>query len=224
MSASVTVNNNTELNLKINEIFYSLQGETSSTGYPTVFIRLTGCPLRCTYCDTSYAFSKGEMLSVIEILRKVGKYRPSYITVTGGEPLAQKNCLKLLNMLCDKYQDVSLETSGAMSIEKVDARVRKIIDIKTPGSGEANRNLISNLKLVKKTDEIKFVICNHADFIWASNFVEEHKLINTCDVIFSPSHNELQIKELAEWVLQANMKIRVQTQLHKIIWGDEPGK
>ncbi|MBT4884754.1 MAG: 7-carboxy-7-deazaguanine synthase QueE [Legionellales bacterium] len=224
MSASVIAKNNTEINLKINEIFYSLQGETSSTGYPTVFIRLTGCPLRCTYCDTSYAFSKGEMLSVPEILNKVKKHNTSHITVTGGEPLAQKNCLKLLTLLCDQYQDVSLETSGAMPIGKVDPRVRKIIDIKTPDSGEMHRNLISNLALIKTTDEIKFVICSHTDFIWATNFVVKHDLINITDVIFSPSHNAIEIKDLAEWVLQSNMKIRVQMQLHKIIWGDEPGK
>lgn len=220
MSSSVTV----EATLKINEIFYSLQGETSTAGYPTAFIRLTGCPLRCSYCDSAYAFHKGSKITVAEILNTVSSYNPSYITVTGGEPLAQKSVHILLKNLCDLYENVSIETSGALAIDSIDSRVNIILDIKTPASGEMHKNLLSNLSRLKASDEIKFVICNKQDFVWAQQFIEENLTTIEANILFSPSHQELTLLELAEWILSANLKVRLQTQLHKHIWGDVPGK
>lgn len=224
MSKLVTTQNKAELKLKIKEIFYSIQGETSSSGYPTVFVRLTGCPLRCNYCDSSYAFSGGSLMTLNAILDKVASYNAKYITVTGGEPLAQKNCLPLLKELCDKYQDVSLETSGAIDISSTDIRVRRIVDIKTPDSGEVTKNYLDNIKHLKDGDEVKFVLCSHNDFLWAKGFVETHELIGKAPVLFSPSYKELSIKDLAAWILEHNLDVRLQDQLHKAIWGDIPGK
>ncbi|MEE3003043.1 MAG: radical SAM protein [Pseudomonadota bacterium] len=212
-----------DLSLKINEIFYSIQGESNSSGYPTLFIRLTGCPLRCNYCDTSYAFSEGKMMSISDILAAGQIYKPSFITVTGGEPLAQRNCLELLKLLCDKYENVSLETSGAISTRDVDCRVRKIIDIKTPDSGEEKKNYLKNLNYLQDKDELKFVICSKSDFLWSVDFLKKFN-IDLSQVTFSPSHEQINIKELAELMLEFNVKVKLQSQLHKIIWGNVPGK
>lgn len=211
------------LTLKINEIFYSLQGESSYAGYPTVFVRLTGCPLRCQYCDTEYAFYAGEKKSISDILQTVRASRVDYVCVTGGEPLAQKNCLALLNELCDEDYRVSLETSGAMDIKPVDDRVSCILDLKTPGSGEVARNLMDNLQHLRKHDEVKFVICNRNDYDWSINIMKDHKLRERCEVLFSPSYAELEARQLAEWILEDKLPVRFQTQLHKQLWGDEPG-
>jgi 7-carboxy-7-deazaguanine synthase len=224
MSQLDTVKTKEELKLRISEIFYSIQGETKSSGYPTVFIRLTGCPLRCLYCDTSYAFTGGKMETIESILKQVKKYNAHHITVTGGEPLAQRNCLALLELLCDNYKDVSLETSGALDISEVDMRVRCVLDIKTPDSGEESKNYLANLDKIKTSDEIKFVICSKNDYNWAVSFVEKYELLTKAPVIFSPSHNTLDIRDLAEWIIETNINVRLQTQLHKIIWGDMPGK
>jgi len=209
--------------LKVHEIFYSLQGESRSVGWPTVFIRLTGCPLRCQYCDTEYAFTGGEWMSLDEIIAVVNQYRTRHVTVTGGEPLAQKACLLLLSLLADKDLRVSLETSGALDVSAVDPRVVKVLDIKTPGSGEAARNLWSNLDHLSPRDQIKFVICNHDDYDWCKQIIAEHALLSRCEVLFSPSHNELPAKDLAEWILADQLPVRFQTQLHKQLWGDLPG-
>lgn len=209
--------------LRITEIFYSLQGETSRMGLPTVFVRLTGCPLRCGYCDSEYAFYGGETLSFAEILQKIAVFSPRFVCVTGGEPLAQKNCLAFLSLLCDQGYSVSLETSGALSIEAVDPRVSCIVDIKTPGSGEEARNLWSNMALLKPDDEVKFVLCNEADYMWARSILREKSLDQRCPVIFSPVWETLKPVDLAEWVLRDHLPVRVQVQLHKILWGDIPG-
>ena len=224
MSELVSTQNRTELKLKIKEIFYSIQGETSSSGYPTVFVRLTGCPLRCHYCDSSYAFSGGSLMTLSAILEKVASYNAKHITVTGGEPLAQKNCLPLLEELCERYKDVSLETSGAIDISSTDTRVRRIVDIKTPDSGEAAKNYLENIKHLKNGDEVKFVICSYNDFLWAKEFIETHNLIGKAPILFSPSYQELSIAGLAAWILEHNLDVRLQDQLHKTIWGDIPGK
>lgn len=210
--------------LKITEIFYSLQGETSTVGLPTVFIRLTGCPLRCQYCDTAYAFHGGKALTLEEILAQVASYEPRYITVTGGEPLAQPACIDLLTALCDVGYTVSLETSGALSVEKVDPRVIKIVDIKTPGSKEAHRNHFENLNYLLPTDQIKFVICDREDYEWSKNILQQHKLIGRCEILFSPSYQQIANQTLADWIITDRLKIRFQLQLHKYIWGDVPGK
>lgn len=212
-----------EERLKVHEIFYSLQGESRSVGWPTVFIRLTGCPLRCQYCDTEYAFTGGEWMTLDEIETAVNQYRTRHVTVTGGEPLAQKACLLLLSLLADKGLQVSLETSGALDVSAVDPRVVKVLDIKTPGSGEAARNLWSNLDYLSPRDQIKFVICNHDDYDWCKQMIAEHALLSRCEVLFSPSHNELPAKDLAEWILADQLPVRFQTQLHKQLWGDLPG-
>jgi 7-carboxy-7-deazaguanine synthase len=210
--------------LRITEIFLSLQGETRTVGFPTAFIRLTGCPLRCSYCDTSYAFHGGQFLTVDEILSQISRYQPHYVTVTGGEPLAQKGCLTLLQKLCDSGYEVSLETSGALDISAVDPRVIKIVDFKTPGSGEVERNYVENIHYLSVKDSIKFVICNREDYEWAKNFMAMHKLTQRCEVLLSPSHNQLENKALAEWMLADKLQARFQIQLHKYIWGDVPGK
>ena len=209
--------------LKIHEIFYSLQGETSRFGLPTVFIRLTGCPMRCTYCDTAYAFSGGSNIEISDILSKVAEFGAHYVTVTGGEPLAQKPCHELLKALCDAGYSVSLETGGAMDIAPVDARVSVILDIKTPASNEEKNMLWTNLAHIKPSDEIKFVLCNRADYDWAKAKLTELKLTEKCPILFSPSYHELKASELAAWVLQDKLPVRMQIQLHKILWGEKPG-
>ncbi len=209
--------------LKIYEIFHSLQGETSRIGLPTAFIRLTGCPMRCTYCDTEYAFSGGSNMELAGILAKVASYHVRYVTVTGGEPLAQKECRDLLKMLCDAGYSVSLETGGAMDISVVDTRVSVILDIKTPASNEENNNLWTNLAHIKPADEIKFVLCGREDYDWAKKKLLELQLTEQCPVLFSPSYHQLNATELASWVLQDQLNVRVQVQLHKILWGEKPG-
>ena len=210
--------------LRISEIFYSLQGETRSVGWPTVFIRLTGCPLRCTYCDTSYAFQGGEWRGLDDILQTVASYHATFVTVTGGEPLAQPNCIPLLRQLCEAGYSVSLETSGALDLAEVDARVVKVMDMKTPASGEASRNLEQNLALLNPDDQIKFVICDRQDYDWALLKLREHRLNEICEVLFSPVQDQLAARELADWILQDRLPVRFQMQLHKLLWGDEPGR
>jgi len=210
--------------LRITEIFYSLQGEARTVGIPTVFVRLTGCPLRCHYCDSEYAFYGGERLSLKEILDKVASYQPSHVCVSGGEPLAQPNCLPLLARLCDRGYQVSLETSGAMPITAVDSRVVKVVDIKTPGSGEVGRNLWENLDGLLPTDQVKFVICSREDYEWARFKLEEFQLNKlVSDVLFSPSYGQVEPADLANWILADNLPVRFQMQLHKLLWGDKPG-
>lgn len=210
--------------LKITEIFFSLQGETRTVGLPTVFVRLTGCPLRCGYCDTAYAFSGGEWREIDEIVAEVGKYNAQYVTVTGGEPLAQKDCLTLLSRLCDQGYEVSLETSGAIDLSKVDPRVVKVMDIKTPGSGEVEKNRWANLEALLPHDQIKFVICDENDYIWAKQILIDHQLTNRCSILFSPSHEQLPPGHLADWILRDRLPVRLQIQLHKYLWGDVKGK
>jgi 7-carboxy-7-deazaguanine synthase len=210
--------------LRISEIFYSLQGETSTVGLPTVFVRLTGCPLRCQYCDTAYAFSGGTKMSQAEILENVAQYKAQYVTVTGGEPLAQKACLPLLSALCDQDYQVSLETSGAIDVSQVDSRVIKILDLKTPASNEADKNLYDNIKYLNPHDQIKFVICNRDDYVWSKEKIKEYHLANKFEVLFSPSHEELAVKDLAQWILEDHLPVRLQIQLHKYIWGNEQGR
>ena len=209
--------------LKIFEIFYSIQGETSRVGLPTAFIRLTGCPMRCTYCDTEYAFSGGNNMEIAEILENDHLKTVKYVTVTGGEPLAQKECIDLLKALCDAGYSVSLETGGAMDIAPVDKRVSVILDIKTPGSNEAKNMRWDNIAHVKSTDEIKFVICNRTDYDWAKAKMTELVLTEKCPILFSPSFHELKAEELASWVLADKLPVRVQIQLHKILWGEKSG-
>lgn len=210
--------------LRISEIFFSLQGEAKTVGIPTVFIRLTGCPLRCAYCDTEYAFSGGVMKSIADILGEVAAFSPRYITVTGGEPLAQKNCIELLKLLCDAQYSVSLETSGALDVSEVDERVSIVHDLKTPGSGEVSKNLYTNIPLLKAKDQIKFVICDRQDYDWAVFKMSEYNLISQVDeVLFSASHEQLEAKELADWIISDNLGVRLQIQLHKYLWGDKQG-
>ena len=209
--------------LKIYEIFHSLQGETSRIGLPTVFVRLTGCPMRCTYCDTEYAFSGGGNLQIADILAKVASFETKYVTVTGGEPLAQKECYTLLQALCDAGYSVSLETGGAMDIAPVDARVSVILDIKTPASNEEKNMLWTNINHIKPTDEIKFVLCSRADYDWAKAKITELKLTEKCPILFSPSYHDLSAETLAGWVLQDKLPVRMQIQLHKILWGEKAG-
>jgi 7-carboxy-7-deazaguanine synthase len=209
--------------LRVNEIFYSLQGESRTVGLPTVFIRLTGCPLRCGYCDTEYAFHEGEWTTVPEILVQVAAYQPRYVTVTGGEPLAQRPCIELLAGLCDAGYEVSLETSGALDIGQVDARVCLVMDVKTPGSGEVTKNDAANLARLKKTDQVKFVICDRADYVWSREFLKRERLAGRCEVLFSPAWGRVEPKDLAEWVLADRLPVRVQVQLHKLLWGETRG-
>ncbi len=210
--------------LRISEIFLSLQGETRTTGLLTAFIRLTGCPLRCGYCDTAYAFHGGQFMSLDDILQQISHYQTHYVTVTGGEPLAQKACLSLLQTLCDQGYAVSLETSGALDISAVDPRVIKIVDFKTPGSGEVHRNCLENIPYLSAQDAVKFVICNRKDYEWARNFMSTYRLTQLCEVLFSPSHEELANQSLADWIIADRLPVRFQVQLHKYIWGNLPGK
>ena len=209
--------------LKIYEIFHSLQGETSRIGLPTVFVRLTGCPMRCTYCDTEYAFSGGGNMQITDVLAKVAEFGTKYVTVTGGEPLAQKECYILLQALCDDGYSVSLETGGAMDIALVDARVSIILDIKTPGSNEEKNMLWSNVHHIKPKDEIKFVLCNRDDYDWAKTKITELKLSEKCPILFSPSYHDLSAETLAGWILADKLPVRMQVQLHKILWGEKQG-
>jgi len=210
--------------LRITEIFYSLQGETRTVGLPTVFVRLTGCPLRCQYCDTAYAFQGGDWWDIPAILAEVKKYPVHYVTVTGGEPLAQKTCLVLLSTLCDAGYEVSLETSGALDVAMVDPRVVKVVDLKTPGSGEMHRNLWSNLSHLLPHDQIKFVICDPPDYEWAKERIKEYKLADICQILFSPSYQQLRAGQLADWILHDQLPVRMQIQLHKVLWGDAEGR
>jgi len=210
--------------LKITEIFRSLQGEGDAVGFPTVFIRLTGCPLRCHYCDTAYAFGGGEWMSLDEILDKVRAQGTRHVCVTGGEPLAQANCLPLLQRLCDAGFRVSLETSGALPVDKVDARVARVVDVKTPASGEAHRNLLDQLGSLRQSDQVKFVICSRADYEWSRDLARERGLADHTMVLFSPSHGQVAARDLAEWILADGLPVRLQVQLHKILWGNEPGR
>jgi 7-carboxy-7-deazaguanine synthase len=210
--------------LKVYEIFHSLQGESSRVGLPTVFVRLTGCPLRCGYCDTAYAFQGGENMTQAQILERVAGYGTKYVTVTGGEPLAQKECLALMKKLCDAGFDVSLETGGAMDIGHVDPRVSVILDIKTPGSGEGEKNLWGNLEHLKPKDEVKFVLCDRSDYDWARQVLKARGVAEKCPVLFSPVYSTLNPTDLAGWVLQDKLPVRMQVQLHKILWGETPGK
>ncbi len=210
--------------LRITEIFYSLQGEARTVGLPTVFVRLTGCPLRCVYCDTGYAFSGGALASIDDILARVAQHSPRYVTVTGGEPLAQKNCWPLLARLCDAGYEVSLETGGAISVAGVDPRVVKVLDLKTPASGEMARNDYANIPLLEPHDQVKFVICDRADYEWSRFKLDEYQLADrVADVLFSPSHGQLEARELAQWILADKLHVRMQLQLHKLLWNDEPG-
>lgn len=209
--------------LKINEIFFSLQGESSYIGIPTIFIRLTGCPMRCTYCDTAYAFHDGKKMTIQEILKEISQYKTKYVTVTGGEPLAQKPCWDLLKDLSDKGYSVSLETGGAISIEGIDKRTKIILDIKTPESGESLNNNKKNFSLIDKKDEIKFVISNKDDYQWAKKLIEKECLTNKAPVIFSPVYAKLSYEDLSNWILEDSLNVRFQVQLHKIIWGEKKG-
>lgn len=209
--------------LRLTEIFLSLQGEASRVGLPTVFVRLTGCPLRCGYCDTAYAFNGGEVFALETIVERVRSYGVPRVTVTGGEPLAQKGCLELLRALCDAGCDVSLETSGALDVANVDARVSRIVDLKTPASGEMARNLWANLDHLNARDEIKFVLCDRGDYEWARSVLQDHSLAQRSPVLFSPSFGQLEPRQLAQWILEDRLPVRMQLQLHKVLWGETPG-
>lgn len=210
--------------LRITEIFYSIQGESRTMGLPTLFVRLTGCPLRCQYCDTTYAFSGGELMTLSDILGVAAGHSPRYVCVTGGEPLAQPNCLPLLTSLCDAGYAVSLETSGALDVSGVDSRVSRVVDLKTPGSAEVGRNRYENMPLLGTADQVKFVICSREDYDWARFQVDRFNLVGRVgEILFSPSHGQLQPRELAEWIVRDNLPVRFQMQLHKYLWNDEPG-
>lgn len=210
--------------LKITEIFLSLQGEARDAGWPTVFVRLTGCPLRCQYCDTAYAFHGGDWWDVDAIVAEVARHGVRHVCVTGGEPLSQKRCIGLLSRLCDAGYVVSLETSGAIDIADVDTRVSRVLDLKTPGSGEVSRNLWSNLALLTDHDQVKFVLCGRDDYEWARGIVAEHRITARCDVLFSPSKSELSPRDLADWIVADALPVKFQMQLHKLLWNDEPGR
>ena len=209
--------------IRITEIFHSLQGESVTVGLPTVFVRLTGCPLRCQYCDTAYAFSGGDVVSIDSIAEQVASYACQHVCVTGGEPLAQPGCIDLLTRLCDAGYSVSLETSGARDISDVDQRVMIVMDLKTPGSGECEKNKLSNIPLLKKSDQIKFVLCSREDYDWACQMISDHRLTEQAHLLFSPSWGQLNPTLLADWIIQDRLPVRFQLQLHKILWNDAPG-
>lgn len=210
--------------LRITEIFYSLQGEARTVGIPTVFVRLTGCPLRCGYCDTEYAFYGGQWMGLDEILARVAEYTPRYVCVTGGEPLAQQPCREFLKLLCDQGYAVSLETGGALDIAGIDERVSIVMDLKTPGSGEVEKNLYANIEHLQAKDQVKFVICDRADYEWSRAKLCEYRLEQTCEVLFSPSYEQQDPTALAEWILADRLPVRMQIQLHKVLWHGEPGR
>lgn len=210
--------------LRINEIFLSLQGETSRTGLPTVFVRLTGCPLRCGYCDTAYAFHEGQTRPIDDVMNEVASHGVRHVCVTGGEPLAQRNCLTLLTRLADAGYSVSLETSGAIDISEVDPRISRIMDLKTPDSGEVDKNRWENIPLLNERDELKFVVCSEADYTWAVARMSEYSLAERCPVLLSPSFGQVQPAQLAEWILRDRLPVRMQLQLHKVLWGEARGK
>ena len=210
--------------VKLTEIFYSLQGEADTVGIPTVFVRLTGCPLRCQYCDTAYAFHGGEWWEQSAVLERVGSYHARYVCVTGGEPLAQKGCASLLSALADSGYRVSLETSGAMPIDTVDPRVIRVVDVKTPGSREEPRNRYDQLQLLRPEEQVKFVICDRADYEWSREQLATRQLAQRCQVLFSASHEQLPARTLADWILEDRLPVRFQIQLHKYLWGNTPGK
>lgn len=216
--------NNNAPTLRITEIFYSLQGESTLIGLPTVFVRLTGCPLRCQYCDTAYAFQGGKKYTLSHILETIATYHCQTICVTGGEPLAQPNCIPLLTQLCDAGYQVSIETSGALDISRIDPRVIIIMDLKTPASGEISKNLWENLKFIKPKDQIKWVICGRDDYEWAKECIQKYHLTQKAQLLFSPSHHQLSPATLAEWILNDHLPVRFQLQLHKILWHDQPGR
>ena len=213
-----------KMSLRITEIFFSIQGETSKIGLPTVFIRLTGCPLRCQYCDTSYAFYGGEVMLFEDIIHRVTKFNCKDVCVTGGEPLAQANSKKLLKDLADLDFQVSLETGGSISLKEVDERVKIIMDIKTPDSGEATKNRWENLELLKQTDELKIVICSREDYQWSKEIIEQYKISEKCPILFSPCAESIDPRDLAEWILTDQLPIRLQMQIHKILWNNQPGR
>lgn len=210
--------------VKLTEIFLSIQGESNTIGWPTVFVRLTGCPLRCQYCDTEYAFYGGEWVSLEAALDRVASFGARHVCVTGGEPLAQKGCFHLLTRLCDAGYAVSLETSGAIDVSRVDPRVMRVVDVKTPGSQEVARNRFENLELLRPDEQIKFVICDRHDFEWSRDLVRERRLHERCTVLFSPSSGQIEARTLAEWILEERLPVRFQVQLHKYLWGDTPGR
>lgn len=210
--------------LRVTEIFLSVQGESSLVGWPTVFVRLTGCPLRCTWCDTAYAFSGGEAMDLAQVLETVAGFGVRHVCVTGGEPLAQKACLPLLTALCDAGHCVSLETSGALDIVGVDPRVARIMDLKAPGSGEVGRNRWENLGVLTGHDEVKIVVADAADYAWARRCIAEHGLTERCPVLLSPVQGRLEPATLAEWILRDRLPVRFQLQLHKVLWGNTPGR
>ncbi len=212
------------LTLRITEIFFSIQGESRSVGMPTVFVRLTGCPLRCVWCDTAYAFTGGETMTLDDIVTRVRAYPARHVTVTGGEPLAQKNCLPLLSLLCNAGFEVSLETSGALDVSAVDPRVVRVIDLKAPGSGESGRNLHENVDVLGPRDQIKFVLRDRADYEWARGLIRERDLAARCELLLSPVHGELEPGRLADWILEDGLPVRLQVQLHKWLWGDVKGR
>ncbi|QIK80305.1 7-carboxy-7-deazaguanine synthase QueE [Lysobacter sp. HDW10] len=224
MDAAIDAATVSQTRLRITEIFLSLQGEARDAGWPTVFVRLTGCPLRCGYCDTAYAFHGGEWQEIDDILAVVRDYGVRHVCVTGGEPLAQKRCVHLLTRLCDAGYVVSLETSGAIDISDVDTRVSRIVDIKTPGSGEVARNLWSNMAQLTSNDQIKFVICSREDFDWAVGIVASQQLVDKCDVLFSPSYAQIAPADLAQWIIDARLPVKFQMQLHKELWGEAQGR
>lgn len=209
--------------LRITEIFHSLQGESVTVGLPTVFVRLTGCPLRCQYCDTAYAFSGGEVFSLDEIINKVAAYECKQICITGGEPLAQPACIDLMKRLCDEGYSVSIETSGARDISAVDKRVMIVMDLKTPDSQEVDKNLMTNLQYLKLSDQIKFVLCSREDYEWACDMIIKHRLNECAQLLFSPSWNQLNPTDLANWIIQDKLPVRFQLQIHKILWNDAQG-
>lgn len=212
------------MSIRITEIFFSLQGESNTVGLPTVFIRLTGCPMRCSYCDTAYAFHGGKKHDIEDIVQQVKQYKARHVTVTGGEPLAQPECHQLLSELCDLGYEVSIETGGAMPIEQVDSRVYIVLDVKTPASNEEPNNRYDNLEHIKKSDCLKFVICDREDYVWSKNMLLEQNLSEKCEIFFSPSADELNPTSLADWIVEDQIPVRMQIQLHKLLWADEAGR